>query len=244
MNKGYFCMYKRILLKLSGEALMGDTGYGLDPATVNRVTNEIAAVYNSGVEIAVVIGGGNIFRGIRGALYGMDRTGSDYMGMLATVINGLALKNALNRHNIEVRVVSSIPIPAICEPHVHDRVLSHLQKKRIVIFVAGLGNPYFTTDTAAALRAGEMNCDALFKGTKVSGVFDRDPMIDVNAVKFNTLTYHEVLVKNLKVMDAAAIALAQESNIPIVVFSIATPGGLEQALRQQDPTTNYTIIKD
>lgn len=218
---------------------MGDNGFGLDPVTVDRVSQEIADVHNTGTEIALVIGGGNIFRGISGALYGMDRVGSDHMGMLATVINGLALKNALKRHNIDTRVMSAVPIPAICESFIHDRAISHLTKKRVVIFVAGLGSPFFTTDTAATLRASEMNCNALFKGTKVPGVYDQDPEHNPEANRYSKLSYTQVLTDNLKIMDAPAIALASEINLPIIIFSIREPGGLNSALAQQG---NYTII--
>lgn len=213
-------LYKRVLLKLSGEALMGDKGYGLDPQVLDRLSDEIHAVYKMGVQICLVIGGGNIFRGVAGASQGMDRASADYMGMLATIMNAVAFQHALEKKNIPTRVLSAIPITPVCEPYIHRRALDHLEMDRVIIFAAGTGNPYFTTDTAATLRAAEMGCDIILKGTQVDGVYTADPKQDPQATRYDKLEYAEVLAKNLKVMDATAIALARETNIPIVVFSI------------------------
>jgi len=222
--------YKRILLKVSGEVLMGDQGFGIDMGTVEAVAGEIADVARTGVELCLVIGGGNIFRGVSKAAAGMERASADYMGMLATVMNALAMQNALERIGIETRVQSAIPMATVAEPLIRRRAVRHLQKGRVVIFAAGTGNPFFTTDTAAALRAAEMGCDALFKGTSVDGVYTADPKKDKSARRFDKLSYLEVLSKDLKVMDASAISLARESGIPIVVFSIRKPGELLRVL--------------
>ncbi len=222
--------YKRILLKVSGEVLMGDQGYGIDMRTVEAVAGEIAEVTRTGVELCLVIGGGNIFRGVSKAAAGMERASADYMGMLATVMNALAMQNALERIGVETRVQSAIPMATVAEPLIRRRAVRHLQKGRVVIFAAGTGNPFFTTDTAAALRAAEMGCDALFKGTSVDGVYTADPKKDKSAKRFEKLSYLEVLSKDLKVMDASAISLARESGIPIVVFSIRKPGELLRVL--------------
>lgn len=222
--------YKRILLKMSGEVLMGDGEFGLDPATVNRVAEDIKEVVDSGVEVCVVVGAGNIFRGVSGAAQGMDRTTADYMGMLGIVINALALQNALENIEVKTRVMSAIPMSAICEPYIRRKAMRHMEKGRVVIFAAGTGNPYFTTDTAAALRASEMNCDALIKGTKVDGIYSADPQKDKDAKRFETLSYMDVLTKDLKVMDATAISLARENNIPIVVFNVRQKGNLAKTL--------------
>lgn len=216
--------YQRVLLKLSGEALMGDGSYGVDSATATQFANEVKAVLDLGVQVCMVVGGGNIFRGISGAAQGMERASADYMGMLATVINALAMQNAMETVGIETRVQSAIPMESVCEPYIRRRALRHMEKGRVVIFAAGTGNPFFTTDSAAALRAAEMGCDALLKGTQVDGVYDSDPKTNPDAVRFDTVTYQDVLAKDLKVMDASAISLARESDIPILVFSIHEPG--------------------
>src|SRR4030081_3784458 len=210
--------YRRVLLKISGEALMGEREYGLDPAMIGRIADEICSVHALGVELCRVIGGGNIFRGLSGAAVGMERASGDYMGMLATVINSLAMQNELERRGISTRVQSAISMQSICEPYIRRRALRHLEKGRVVIFAAGTGNPFFTTDTAAALRASEMGCQVLMKGTKGDGVYSADPMKDPKADRFDKLTHHEVLSRDLKVMDAAAISLARENRIPILVF--------------------------
>lgn len=222
--------YKRILLKMSGEVLMGENEFGLDPATVNRVAGDIKEAVERGIEICVVVGAGNIFRGVSGAAQGMDRTTADYMGMLGIVINALALQNSLESLNIQTRVMSAIPMSAICEPYIRRKAMRHMEKGRVVIFAAGTGNPYFTTDTAAALRASEMNCNALFKGTKVDGIYNADPHKDKTAVRFEHLNYMDVLTKDLKVMDATAVSLARENNIPIVVFNVREKGNLAKIL--------------
>ncbi len=222
--------YKRVLLKISGEALMGPGQYGIDNNTVERIANEVKDAKELGVELGLVIGGGNIFRGVSPAAEGMERASADYMGMLATVMNALAVQNALERIGLYTRVVSAIEMTAICEPYIRRRALRHMEKGRIVIFAAGTGNPFFTTDTAAALRSAEMGCDALLKGTQVDGVYTADPKKDPNAERFERLTYHEVLMRDLKVMDQAAISLTRESRIPIVVFPIGEQGGIVGAL--------------
>jgi len=223
-------VFSRVLLKLSGEALMGDQGFGLHPPTVQRVAREVKQAHDLGIQICLVIGGGNIFRGLSGAAQGMDRTQADYMGMLATVMNALGMQSALEGLGIHTRVQSAIPMDTVCEPYIRRRAVSHLEKNRIVIFAGGTGNPYFTTDTAATLRANEMNCDALFKGTQVDGVYDSDPKLNTDAKRFEHVTYDEVLTRNLKVMDASAIALARDNNLPIVVFSLQDPGAMTEVL--------------
>ncbi len=233
--------YKRVLLKMSGEVLMGEQGFGLDPETVQRVARDIKNVVDMGVEVCIVVGAGNIFRGVSGAAAGMDRTTADYMGMLGIVINALALQNALENLDVDTRVQSAIPMSAICEPYIRRRAFRHMEKGRVVIFAAGTGNPYFTTDTAAALRASEMNCDAIMKGTKVDGVYTADPAKDKSAVRFDTLTYMDVLTKDLKVMDATAISLARENHIPIIVFSIKDEGNFAAAVQEQG---TFTIVKN
>ena len=222
--------YKRVLLKISGEALMGDQGYGLHPPTVNRIAEEVQSVHDLGVEIAMVIGGGNIFRGLQGSAQGMERATADYVGMLATVMNALAMQAALESRRVFTRVVSAIPMDQVCEPYIRRRAIRHLEKKRVVIFAAGTGNPYFTTDTAATLRANEMGCEAIFKGTKVDGVYDKDPKKHADAQRYDRITYDEVLQKHLAVMDASAIALARDNHLPIIVFSLDEPGGLKGIL--------------
>lgn len=223
--------FRRVLLKCSGEALMGDAGFGIDLPAVSRIAEEIAAVHALGVEVCLVIGGGNIFRGLSGAARGMDRATADSMGMMATVMNALAMQNAIEAAGVETRVMSAIPMAALCEPYIRRRAHRHLEKRRVVIFAAGTGNPFFTTDTAAALRAAEMNCDALFKGTQVDGVYSSDPKTDPAARRFEQLSYMDVLSLDLKVMDASAISLARESDIPILVFSIGKPGGFSDIIR-------------
>lgn len=233
--------YKRILLKMSGEVLMGDQEFGLDSNTVNRVAGDIKEAVDKGIEICVVVGAGNIFRGVSGAAQGMDRTTADYMGMLGIVINALALQNALENLDIQTRVMSAIPMSAICEPYIRRKAMRHMEKGRVVIFAAGTGNPYFTTDTAAALRASEMNCDALLKGTKVDGVYDADPQKDSGATRFEKISYMDVLTKELRVMDATAVSLARENNIPIVVFNVREKGNLAKTL---DGTGTFTTVSN
>jgi len=229
--------FKRILLKLSGEVLMGSGQFGIDPATVDRVAGEVAAAKGAGHELCLVVGGGNIFRGIAGAAKGFDRTSADYMGMLATVMNAIAVQNALEKIGVETRVQSAIPMASVCEPYIRRRAIRHMEKGRIVIFAAGTGNPFFTTDTAAALRAAEMGCDALFKGTSVDGVYDADPKKVAGAHRYEALSFGRVLADNLKVMDAAAVALCRENNIPIVVFNIRQEGNLASVLRGDGQST-------
>jgi uridylate kinase len=222
--------FKRVMLKISGEALMGDQGYGLHPPTVERIANEIKTVHDMGVEICMVIGGGNIFRGLQGSAQGMERTTADYMGMLATVMNALGMQSALEELGIHTRVISAIPMDQVCEPYIRRRAVRHLEKNRVCIFAAGTGNPYFTTDTAATLRASEMRCEAIFKGTKVDGVYDKDPAKHDDAVRYDTVSFDDVLQKRLGVMDASAIALARDNNLPIIVFSLDEPGGFRGIL--------------
>ncbi|MFB0613380.1 UMP kinase [Aurantiacibacter poecillastricola] len=221
---------KRILLKLSGEVLMGTQEFGIDPEYVARLAEEVKQAKETGLEICLVIGGGNIFRGMAGAAKGLERTTGDYMGMLATVMNALAMQSALEKLGVETRVQSAIPMNAVCEPYIRRRAERHLQKGRIVIFAAGTGNPFFTTDTGAALRAAEMKCDALLKGTSVDGVYNKDPKRHADAERHETITYSRVLSDNLKVMDAAAVALCRENDIPIVVFSIREKGNVARVL--------------
>ena len=229
-TSGSQVQFKRVLLKISGEALMGDQGYGLHPPTVERIAAEVKTVHDLGAEICMVIGGGNIFRGLQGSAQGMERTTADYMGMLATVMNALAMQSSLEAQGIHTRVVSAIPMDQVCEPYIRRRAVRHLEKKRVVIFAAGTGNPYFTTDTAATLRASEMACEAIFKGTQVDGIYDKDPKQHKDAVRYASVTYDEVLQKRLKVMDASAIALARDNNLPIIVFSLDEPGGFKGIL--------------
>ena len=229
-TSGSQVQFKRVLLKISGEALMGDQGYGLHPPTVERIAAEVKTVHDLGAEICMVIGGGHIFRGLQGSAQGMERTTSDYMGMLATVMNALAMQSSLEEQGVHTRVVSAIPMDQVCEPYIRRRAVRHLEKKRVVIFAAGTGNPYFTTDTAATLRASEMACEAIFKGTQVDGIYDKDPKQHADAVRYDAVTYDEVLQKRLKVMDASAIALARDNNLPIIVFSLDEPGGFKGIL--------------
>jgi len=222
--------YKRILLKLSGEVLMGNQQFGIDPEFVAEMAREIKAAKDSGLEICLVIGGGNIFRGMAGAAKGMDRAQADYMGMLATVMNALAMQNALEQLGVDTRVQSAIEMDKVCEPVIKRRAERHLEKGRVVIFAAGVGAPYFTTDSGAALRAAEMRCDALFKGTSVDGIYDSDPKINPSAKRYDSIDYDKVLAANLKVMDASAVALCRDNSIPIVVFSIREKGNLARVL--------------
>ena len=233
--------FKRVLLKVSGEALMGDGQYGIDVATVDRIADEVKQAIALGVEVCMVIGGGNIFRGLAGAADGMDRSSADYMGMLATVMNALAMQNGLERIGVPTRVLSAIPMSTVCEPYIRRRATRHMEKGRVVIFAAGTGNPFFTTDTAAALRAAEMSCDALMKGTNVDGVYSADPQKDKDAERYDNLSYMEVLSKDLKVMDASAVSLSRENGIPIVVFSIQESGGFVQVLQGDGACT---IVQD
>lgn len=223
-------LYKRALLKLSGEALMGDGGYGIDPAVTDRLARQIKELHDDGVEIGVVVGGGNIFRGVAGATKGMDRAQADYMGMLATVINALALQDALEHVDCACRVMSAIQMNEVCEPYIRRRAMHHLEKGDVVIFAAGSGNPYFTTDTAASLRACEINADCLLKATKVDGVYDKDPVKHADAKRFDKITYHEVLVRGLQVMDTTATALCQDNHMPIIVLNIDGEDTIKRAL--------------
>jgi uridylate kinase len=230
-------LYRRVLVKLSGEALMGTKGFGIEMAVLDQLASDIVEALETGAQLCVVIGGGNIYRGLAGAAQGMDRATGDYMGMLATVMNALALQNALEEKGKSARVLSAIPMPTVCEPFTRARALRHLDKERIVIFAAGTGNPYFTTDTAAALRAAEMNCDALLKATQVDGIYSDDPKTTPNATRFDRLTYNDVLARDLKVMDGAAIALARDNRIPIIVFSIKQKGSVGAVLKGMSPCT-------
>jgi uridylate kinase len=231
--------YRRVLLKLSGEVLMGDQPFGIDPDTVARVAAEVKAAKDTGLEICLVIGGGNIFRGMAGAAKGMDRAQADYMGMLATVMNALAMQNALEQLGVQTRVQSAIEMDKVCEPVIRRRAERHLEKGRVVIFAAGVGAPYFTTDSGAALRAAEMKCDALLKGTSVDGVYDADPKKVATAKRYQTLSYDRVLSDNLKVMDASAVALCRDNSIPILVFSIRESGNILKVL---DGSGTYTVV--
>ncbi len=233
-------LYSRVLLKISGEALMGRREYGLDTETIARIAKDVADVAATGVQVCLVIGGGNIFRGISGAAGGMDRAQADYMGMLATVMNALGMQSVLERQGVPTRVQSAIPMSSVCEPYIRRRAVRHMEKGRVVIFAAGTGNPFFTTDTAAALRAVEMNCDLLLKGTQVDGVYSADPRKVPGAERYAELTYLEVLSRDLAVMDAAAISVARENGLPIVVFNIHAAGSFAQVLRGEGPFTRIT----
>lgn len=233
--------YKRILLKLSGEALMGDAEYGIDMGVCESFAKEIVRAQSIGAEICLVIGGGNIFRGLSGAAQGMDRAQADSMGMLATVMNALAMQSALEKLGVDTRVQSAIPMESVCEPYIRRRAMRHMEKGRIVIFAAGTGNPFFTTDTGAALRAAEMGCDALLKGTQVDGVYSADPKFDDTAERYDSLEYQDVLAQNLKVMDASAVSLMRDVNIPIVVFSLRQQGVLQDILRGRG---TFTVIQN
>lgn len=229
--------YRRVLLKVSGEGLMGEQPFGIDMAAVSRIATEVNDVVALGVEVCMVIGGGNIYRGLSGAAEGMDRTTADYMGMLATVMNALAMQSSLENRGVPTRVLSAIPMAMVCEPYIRRRAVRHMEKGRVVIFAAGTGNPYFTTDTAAALRAAEMNCDALLKATNVDGVYSEDPKLNPKATRFTRLTYMDVLSKDLKVMDASAISLARENEIPILIFSMHDHGSFAKAMTVEGHAT-------
>jgi uridylate kinase len=229
--------YRRVLVKLSGEALMGQNGYGIDVAVLDRLAGDISQAADLGAQLCLVVGGGNIYRGVAGAANGMDRVSGDYMGMLATVMNGLALAQALETKGQRARVMSAIPMPSICETFIRPKALAHLEDGRLVIFVGGTGNPFFTTDTTAALRAAEMGCEAIFKATQVDGVYDADPKKSPGARRFDALSYDEVLGQDLKVMDGAAVALARDNRIPIIVFSIKDQGGLAAVLQGKGSST-------
>ena len=231
---------KRVLLKISGESLMGVDSYGIDVSTVDRVAKEISQVCKLGIEICLVIGAGNIFRGLSGAAAGMDRASADYMGMLATVMNSLAMQNSLERLGFQTRIQSAISMTEVCETYTRRRAIRHMEKNRIVIFAAGTGNPYFTTDTAAALRASEMDCDAIFKATKVDGIYDKDPIKHKEAKKFEKITYSDVLSKNLRVLDSSAVSLARDNNIPIIVFSIKENNGFLNILKGKG---SYSVVE-
>jgi uridylate kinase len=233
--------WKKILLKISGESLMGDDSFGINSTVVQSFANQIQTVVSSGLQICIVVGGGNIYRGVSSSNNGMDRATGDYMGMLATVMNSLAIQNAMEQTGVQTRVQSALPISAVCEPYIRRRAKRHMEKGRVVIFAAGTGNPYFTTDTAAALRASEMNCDAIIKATLVDGVYSADPKIDENAMKYDRLSYLDVLSKDLRVMDASAISLARENKIPIIVCSIIEDHNLTNVLNGQG---SYTLITD
>jgi uridylate kinase len=233
--------YKRVLLKLSGEALMGEQKFGIDPAVANQIATDIAEIQALGVQTAVVIGGGNIFRGVAASAKGMDRATADYMGMLATVINGLALQDALEHVGVPTRVVTAIEMRAVAEPFIRRRAVRHMEKGRVVVFAAGTGNPYFTTDTAAALRAMEMKADVILKGTKVDGIYTADPMLHPDATKFESISYIKVLEQGLKVMDATAISLCMDNKLPIVVFNLRTAGNLRRAVLGENVGTKVTV---
>src|SRR5579864_6289942 len=222
--------YKRVLLKLSGEALMGDQNYGIDPAVASQIAKDVAEIQSLGVETAIVIGGGNIFRGVAASAQGMDRATADYMGMLATIINALALQDALEQQGVVTRVVTAIEMRAVAEPFIRRRAIRHLEKRRVVVFGGGTGNPYFSTDTAAALRAMEIRADVILKATKVDGIYSADPELDPTATRFDSISYLQVLEQGLKVMDATAISLCMDNGLPIVVFNLRTPGNIKRAL--------------
>lgn len=232
--------FRRVLLKLSGEALLGNEEYGISPSVINSISSEIKEVIESGVEIAIVIGGGNIFRGIKATAEGMDRSSADYIGMLATVINSLALQDGLEKLGISTRVLSAIEMRQVAEPYIPRRAIRHLEKKRAVIFAAGTGNPYFTTDTAAALRGKEINADVILKATKVDGVYTSDPIIDRDAKKFETLSFTDVLNKNLKVIDSTAVSLCRDNNLPIIIFNLTVPGNIKKAILGERIGTRIT----
>jgi uridylate kinase len=233
--------YKRVMLKVSGEALMGERDYGLDTGTCRRIAEDVKGVVDLGIEVCLVIGGGNIFRGIAGAAAGMDRAQADYMGMLATVMNALGMQSALEKIGVPTRVQSAIAMQSVCEPYIRRRAIRHMEKGRVVIFAAGTGNPFFTTDTAAALRAAEMGCDALLKGTQVDGVYSADPRKNPQAERYVTLTYLDMLARDLAVMDAAAISLARENKLPIIVFNIHEPGAFTAVMRGEGKFT--TVVE-
>ncbi len=233
--------YKRVLLKLSGEALLGDQSYGIDSSTVLRIAKEIRQAVHAGIQVCLVVGGGNIFRGVSGAAHGINRVTSDYMGMLATMMNALALQSSLENLGVQTRVQSAIPINNICEPFIWRRAMRHIEKGRVVIFAAGAGHPYFTTDSAAVLRASEMNCEILLKGTKVDGIYSADPVKNPDAKRYEKVSYTEVLAHKLNVMDMTAIALARDNHLPIAVFSIMSPGSFIDILYGKG---HFTLVRD
>ena len=233
--------FKRILLKLSGEALMGDRTHGIDPVRINEYAEEIKQIYDQKIEIAIVIGGGNIFRGVSGSSPGLDRVQADYMGMLATVINGLALQSALENIGVPTRLQTALKIEAVAEPYIKRKAVRHLEKNRVVIFSAGTGNPFFTTDSAAVLRAVEINADVILKGTRVDGIYNKDPEKNKEAVKFDTLSFEEVLKKGLKIMDTTAFTLSQENKLPIIVFDMNTKGNLVRVVRGENIGTKVDL---
>lgn len=240
MTQGY--KYKRVLLKLSGEALQGDTGYGIDPKVVEELACQIKDIVDDGIELAITVGGGNIFRGLAGSAEGMDRAQADYIGMLATCINALALQDAFERHGIPTRVMSAIEMRQVSEPYIRRRAIHHLEKGFVVIFAAGTGNPYFTTDTTAALRACEINAECVIKATKVDGIYDSDPMKNPDAKRYDTITYMEVLNQGLNVMDSTATSLCMDNNLPILVFDLMVPGNIERILKGENIGT--TVVAD
>lgn len=232
--------FKRVLLKLSGEALMGEQDYGIDTDMTARIGAEIAEAHSAGLQIALVIGAGNIFRGLSAQAGGIERSSADYMGMLATVMNALAMQSALEKQGVDTRVMSAIPMPTVCESYIRRRAVRHMEKGRVVIFAAGTGNPYFTTDTAAALRAAEMNCEALLKGTQVDGVYSADPKKDPTATRYDTLSYQKVLAEDLRVMDSSAVSLMRDNKIPIIVFSLHSKGGFDSVMKGEGTCTTIT----
>jgi uridylate kinase len=234
-------VYQRVLLKLSGEALMGDQQFGVDPAVATRIARDVGEIQGLGVQTAIVIGGGNIFRGLAASTRGMDRATADYMGMLATVINALALQDALEQHDVLTRVVTAIEMRAVAEPFIRRRAIRHLEKGRVVIFAAGTGNPYFTTDTAAALRAMEIKAEVILKGTKVDGVYTADPMLEPDATKYDSISYLQVLERQLKVMDATAISLCMDNKLPIVVFNLREPGNIRRVVQGEAVGTTVSV---
>ncbi len=236
-------MYRRVLLKLSGEALVGQVGYGIDPGVVQRIARQVARVRELGVELAVVVGGGNIFRGLAASSLGMDRATADYMGMLATVLNALALKDALSQVSVDTRVQTAIAMNAVAEPYIRGRAIRHLEKGRVVILAAGTGNPYFTTDTAASLRAIELNCEVLLKATKVDGIYTADPEVDVTATRYVRLDYYTALERELRVMDSTAFALCKDNKLPIIVFNLEGPDNIERAVRGLEIGTLVTATE-
>lgn len=240
MTQGY--KYKRVLLKLSGEALQGDTGYGIDPKVVEELACQIKDIVDDGIELAITVGGGNIFRGLAGSAEGMDRAQADYIGMLATCMNALALQDAFERHGIPTRVMSAIEMRQVSEPYIRRRAIHHLEKGFVVIFAAGTGNPYFTTDTTAALRACEINAECVIKATKVDGIYDSDPMKNPDAKRYDTITYMEVLNQGLNVMDSTAASLCMDNNLPILVFDLMVPGNIERILKGENIGT--TVVAD
>ena len=232
--------FQRVLLKVSGEALMGSQSYGIDVSMTEKIAKEVKHAHENGLQIALVIGGGNIFRGLSAAAGGIERSTADYMGMLATVMNALAMQSALEQQGVHTRVMSAIPMTTVCEPYIRRRAVRHMEKGRVVIFAAGTGNPYFTTDTAAALRAAEMNCDALLKGTQVDGVYDSDPKTNPDAKRYDQLTYQKVLADDLRVMDTSAVSLMRDNSIPIIVFSVHTEGGFDSVMRGKGVCTTIS----